>query len=178
MTQVKIILFSAFVFVLSVQALPPLLDFLAPVDPEFLKNRAKHEFEKFKCKFNLSFAGEEEAHRLLIFARNLNIIDRHNSLKSRTFDMDVTMFAHQTPEEFMQRLGTLIPPDDNVDDSKLYEELQRKGKEMDTGSGRSQRDGSIDYTMDPCVGEVENQRKSCEMSLIQRQDFLTQFMFS
>jgi len=61
----------------------------------------KDQFGDWKRKFGVEFTESENLYRSLIFYKNLNIIESHNSNKDRTYDMGINQFSALTDEEFV-----------------------------------------------------------------------------
>lgn len=55
----------------------------------------------WKKKFNIHFPESEDLYRSLVFYKNLNIINYHNSQKERTYDMGLNQFSALTDAEFV-----------------------------------------------------------------------------
>ncbi len=58
------------------------------------------KFTLFQIKYNKSYTIDEMYARFTIFKNNMDIITRHNSDKSETFNMTINQFSDLTPYEF------------------------------------------------------------------------------
>merc|ERR1719260_428271 len=76
------------------------------------------EFNSFKLRFSKNYVNEKEnAHRLNVFANNLQVINNHNNEADEgkhTFRMGVNQFTDLTEEEWKQR----FTPRRNVPDPR------------------------------------------------------------
>lgn len=57
-------------------------------------------FKEWMADFGFTFSNEEEAYRSLIFAHNLEEIERHNSDNTQTYKKGVNQFTHLSKAEF------------------------------------------------------------------------------
>jgi hypothetical protein len=60
-------------------------------------------FEEWKQKFNVQIEQSEESYRRLIFLKNFEIIQKHNSDSTQTYKMGVNQFTIYTENEFRAR---------------------------------------------------------------------------
>lgn len=60
----------------------------------------KDDFLLWKEKFGFQFTNEEEAFRRLIFLKNIEIIEKHNSDMTKTYKMGINQFTGMTDAEF------------------------------------------------------------------------------
>ena len=67
------------------------------------------QFNDWKIEFKIGhdYNAAENLYRMKIFEKNINEINKHNSLLGRSYDMGLNHFTHLTKEEFTdQYLGT------------------------------------------------------------------------
>jgi len=62
--------------------------------------RESDEFEAYKLQFNKVYSKSENTYRRSVFLRNLEEIERHNSLPSSTYKKGINQFTDITDEEF------------------------------------------------------------------------------
>lgn len=108
----------------------------------FATQENNSEFEQWKLKFGAKFSESENAYRKLIFKRNVDIINKHNQNKARTYDMGINQFTALTDEEFV---STYLTP-------KPY---NPEWENVDTTIKPLQ--ASVDWTTQGAVSPVKNQ---------------------
>ena len=85
------------------------------------------KFTLFQEKYNRAYSMEEVYDRFMIFKRNVDIINTHNSDKCETFNMTINKFTDLTAEEFKERyVGKMYSSSDygcvsvgNIDSSEI-----------------------------------------------------------
>ena len=70
-----------------------------------------NEFKEFISKHDKQYDNAHELlKRLSIFSENREFVVRHNKKPTRTYDVDINMFADMTNEEFQEYNGILLVP--------------------------------------------------------------------
>jgi subtilisin-like proprotein convertase family protein len=57
------------------------------------QNQKIDEFEQWKLKFGTHFAAGEETYRRIVFTKNLEKIEAHNSDEKQTYKMGINQFS-------------------------------------------------------------------------------------
>jgi cathepsin L len=68
-------------------------------------------FEEWKAQYGANWAASEEEYRRIVFARNVEKINKHNADKTQTYTMGINQFTAMTQEEFV---NTYLDPKPEV----------------------------------------------------------------
>lgn len=68
-------------------------------------NSIEQQFNSWKNEFNIGKEMDqaENLYRMKVFEKNIQEINRHNSLLGKSYEMGVNQFSHLTPEEFAKQ---------------------------------------------------------------------------
>jgi len=103
------------------------------------------EFIKFKTNFRKVYTRAEEQTRYAVFAKNLEMIQQHNSNPANTWTMKVTEFADLTGEEFRATLSG-------------YKRLPMSGQSFtDAADYSNELPASVDWRETGVITEAKNQ---------------------
>lgn len=64
------------------------------------KNEENTLYSEWKKNYEVTWDSSEDAYRRIIFERNVEIINKHNSDPSQTYKMGINQFTAMTDEEF------------------------------------------------------------------------------
>ncbi|KAM3127631.1 hypothetical protein pb186bvf_020282 [Paramecium bursaria] len=89
------------------------------------------KFESYKLKFGKSYSGVENQYRLSIYAKNLEVIAKHNADQSQTYFLKETKFSDLTQEEFAQIYLTARAPEGMMYREQVVESSRKNFGETD-----------------------------------------------
>lgn len=98
-------------------------------------------FEQWKAQYGANWSQDEEHYRRIIFERNLEVIEKHNSDSTQTYKMGINQFSTLTDEEFVNDYLTPMNPET---EAVVEESLEIVGAD-------------IDWTTKGMVSPVKNQ---------------------
>ncbi|CAM6006364.1 unnamed protein product [Sphagnum balticum] len=78
----------------------------------------KDEYLQWKEKFGFKWTTEEDAYRRLIYLKNVDIINKHNTDTTQTYKMGINQFTGLTDEEFVL---TYLNPRENPNKDNIEE---------------------------------------------------------
>lgn len=108
----------------------------------FATQNHQDKFGEWKKKFGVEFTEAENLYRSLVFYKNLNIIESHNSNKDRTYDMGLNQFSALTDDEFVSLY--LAPKPYNPEWENVDTTFNKLGAD-------------IDWTVKGAVSPIKNQ---------------------
>ncbi|EER08933.1 cryptopain precursor, putative [Perkinsus marinus ATCC 50983] len=111
--------------------------------------RVDQEFEKFKQKYNVQYAPNEESYRREVFSRNFQWIEEQNARGDLTYALGVTRFCDRTNKEFTSTAAGL---EGSVDDLKSQVILQSAAQSM-----KEDPPQSVNWVKRGVVGPVKDQ---------------------
>lgn len=80
-------------------AIPAVLILLAQQN-QTISDPVAQQWSGWKSEHGIHFVGETDLYRRLVFMRNFDLIERHNSQESKSFEMSMNQFSHLSTQEF------------------------------------------------------------------------------